>query len=140
VFNLALNLAFMAPLAHIGPALATSLAAIGNVCGLAIILRRRRQFVPDVQLWRRVRGMAAATGLMVVVLAGFRHWIFDAAAHGSARAAAFAGLIGFGLVSYAAAAHYLGAYDLRDFGRLLARRRLRSVRGTAITPPATTET
>ncbi|HQT76188.1 MAG TPA: murein biosynthesis integral membrane protein MurJ [Rhodopila sp.] len=138
--NLVLNLAFMVPLAHIGPALATSLAAIGNVSALAVILRRRGQFVPDAPLWRRVRGMLAATALMAVVLYAFRHWMFDEAGHGIARAGSFAALIGVGLISYAAAAHYLGAYDLRDVGRLLSRRRLRSARGTAITPPATTET
>jgi putative peptidoglycan lipid II flippase len=48
--NLVLNLAFMVPLAHIGPALATSLAAICNVAGLAVVLVRRGHFVPDRQL------------------------------------------------------------------------------------------
>ena len=42
--NLALNLAFMVPLRHVGPALATSLAAIFNVGWLAIALHRRGTF------------------------------------------------------------------------------------------------
>ena len=137
VFNLALNVAFMVPLAHIGPALATSMAAIANVCALGAILHRRGQIVPDAQLWVRLRGMIAATVAMSVVLYGFREIAFDPALRGVLKLASFAGLIGVGITSYAAAAHYLGAYNLRDFGRLLSRRRSR---GSAITPPATTET
>src|ERR1700759_5416746 len=39
--NLAMNVAFMVPLQHIGPALATSLAAMFNVGWLAVVLVRR---------------------------------------------------------------------------------------------------
>ena len=39
--NLAMNVAFMVPLQHIGPALATSLAAIFNVGWLGVVLARR---------------------------------------------------------------------------------------------------
>jgi putative peptidoglycan lipid II flippase len=139
-FNLALNLAFMVPLAHIGPALATSMAAIANVCGLGALLYRRGQLVPDVQLWIRLRGMIAATLIMTLMLYGFREIGFGAASRGVLKLVSFTGLIGVGIASYAAAAHYLGAYDLRDFGRLLSRRRSRGARGSAVTPPATTET
>src|ERR1700761_4923922 len=45
--NLCLNLVFMKPLAHVGPALATSLAAMTNVLLLGAILARRGQFRPD---------------------------------------------------------------------------------------------
>src|ERR1700722_13156768 len=70
VLNLALNLAFMVPLAHVGPALATSLAAVCNVSGLAFVLLRRGHFVPDRQLGRRCLGMIGASGAMAVVLWG----------------------------------------------------------------------
>src|ERR1700761_91149 len=59
--NLLLNLAFMVPLAHIGPALATSVAAICNVAGLGIVLLRRGHFAPDRQLHRRCAGMVGAS-------------------------------------------------------------------------------
>lgn len=129
-FNLGLNLAFMAPLAHIGPALATSLAAIGNVAGLASVLARRRQFVPDRQLWRRLLGMVAATLVMAVMLMVFQRLAFNGRLHGAGRVAYLAGLIAVGVGSYGAAAHALGGYDLREVGRLLARRRARRVRNT----------
>ncbi len=78
--NLALNLAFMVPLAHIGPALATSLAAICNVAGLAFVLRRRGHFAPDHQLGRRCLGMIGASLAMAVVLWGLRVLLFQLAA------------------------------------------------------------
>ncbi len=65
VLNLALNLAFMVPLQHIGPALATSLAAIFNVAWLAVVLIRRGHLQIDGQLRQRsirVMGAAAAMG------------------------------------------------------------------------------
>ena len=62
--NLALNVAFMVPLQHVGPALATSLAAIFNVGWLGVVLARRGHLVLDAQgasarsrgcCWRRAR-------------------------------------------------------------------------------------
>src|SRR6195952_4373084 len=66
--NLLLNLVLMVPLAHIGPALATSLAALCNVGGLAFILLRRGHWVPDRQLRRRCGGMLGASMAMGLVL------------------------------------------------------------------------
>jgi putative peptidoglycan lipid II flippase len=138
--NLALNLAFMVPLAHIGPALATSLAAIGNVAGLAFVLRRRGHFMSDHQLRRRCAGMVGASLVMAVVLWGLRSLLFQAPPHGWVRLASLAGLVTAGMLAYAIAASLLGAYDLRDIGRMMSRRRLRRGGGSAISSAPTTET
>jgi putative peptidoglycan lipid II flippase len=138
--NLCLNLVFMVPLAHIGPALATSLAAICNVAGLATVLMRRGHFVTDAQLRRRCLGMAAASVVMGLVLWGVRSLLFRVPPNGGWRMISLAGLIGAGLAAYAAAAPLLGAYDLRDVRRMMSRRRLRGVKGSAISSTPTTET
>ncbi len=48
--NLALNVAFMVPLQHVGPALATSLAAIFNVGWLGVVLARQGHLRLDAQV------------------------------------------------------------------------------------------
>ena len=139
--NLALNLAFMVPFAHVGPPLATSLAAICNMGGLALVLVRRGHFVPDQQLRRRCLGMVAASVTMGGVLWGLRILLFQTpTGHGWLRMASLGGLVGAGMMAYAIAASLLGAYNLRDIGRMMSRRRLRGGVGSAISSPPTTET
>jgi putative peptidoglycan lipid II flippase len=140
LLNLCLNVAFMIPLAHIGPALATSLAAICNVAGLGFTLIRRGHLRPDRQLRRRVFGMIAASGAMGLVLSGTRMVLFATPPHGLTGLASLGGLITAGIVAYAAAAQAFGAYDLRDLGRMMSRRRLRRAEGSAISSAPTTET
>jgi putative peptidoglycan lipid II flippase len=137
--NLGLNLAFMVPLAHIGPALATSVAAICNVAGLAFVLRRRGHLVPDRQLGRRCLGMVGASVVMGLALWGLRILLFHVPPHGWLGLASLAGLVGAGMLAYAVAASLLGAYDLRDVGRMMSRRRLRRESGSAISSATTTE-
>jgi putative peptidoglycan lipid II flippase len=140
VLNLVLNLLFMVPLAHIGPALATSLAAICNVGGLGFVLLRRGHFAPDRELQRRCLGMVGASVAMSVVLWGLRTLMFQTPPHGWLRFASLGGLVGAGMLAYAVAASLLGAYDLRDIGRKMSRRRLRGDSGSVISSPPTTET
>lgn len=121
--NLGLNLAFMVPLAHIGPALATSLSAICNVAGLAVILVRRGHLKPDALLYRRVLGMVAASVVMAGALIAIREALFGAPLHGWLRMAALGALIASGMVIYAVAAQVFGAYDLREIKRMMSRRR-----------------
>jgi len=137
--NLILNLAFMVPFAHVGPALATSLAAISNVGGLTFVLLRRQHFVPDYQLRRRCLGIMGASVAMAAVLWGLRILTFQAPPHGWLRMAALGGLVGAGVLAYAVAASLLGAYDLRDIRRMMSCRRLRGDGGSAISSPPTTE-
>ncbi|WP_428486715.1 murein biosynthesis integral membrane protein MurJ [Rhodopila sp.] len=140
VLNLCLNVAFMVPLAHVGPALATSIAAICNVTGLAAVLMRRGHLRPDQQLQRRVGGMIAASVTMGLVLLVMRHMLFGMESHGIFRMISLVGLIIGGMVTYAAAAQAFGAYRLRDVTSMMFRRRLRRTDGSAITSVPTIET
>jgi putative peptidoglycan lipid II flippase len=128
VLNLAMNVAFMVPLQHIGPALATSLAALFNVVGLSVALARRGLLRLDPQLRRRSVRMVLACGAMGLALALAQQWLFAVPPHGWARIGALALLVGVGLAVYGAAAAALGASDVRALGRLLpARGRRRGV-------------
>lgn len=140
VLNLCLNVAFMAPLAHIGPALATSLAAICNLSGLAFVLLRQGHFAPDRQLYSRCLGMFGASAAMSGVLWWVRILLFKAPSHGWLRVLSLCVLVGSGMLVYAIAASLLGAYDLRDIGRMMSRRRLRGAAGSAISAPSRRET
>jgi putative peptidoglycan lipid II flippase len=132
--------AFMVPLAHIGPALSTSLAAIANVIGLAVVLVWRAQLKADRQLRRRVIGMVGASLVMTGGLMFVRMELFAVPLHGWVRYASLACLIVTGLLAYGIAAPVLGAYNLRDIKRVMSRRRLQSVDGPATSPVTTTET
>jgi putative peptidoglycan lipid II flippase len=115
--NLAMNVAFMVPLQHVGPALATSLAAIFNVGWLGVALMRRGQLLPDAQLRRRSVSMASATIVMGVVLWLAQRVLFAAPLHGMARFASLAALVAVGMAAYGVAALAFGAADWRGPGR-----------------------
>jgi len=122
VLNLALNLALMVPLQHIGPPLATSIAAIVNAGALSVLLLRRGFLVPDTQLRRRAPRMGVAAAAMAATLALLQGPLF---AHADAvrglRWAALAALVLAGLAAYAVAGQVVGAFDLRETRRMLAR-------------------
>jgi putative peptidoglycan lipid II flippase len=124
VLNLALNLAFMRPLQQVGPALATSLAAMFNVGWMAVVLARRGQWRPDARLRQRAVRIAAAAAAMGLALWGARYVVPEASLHGMARIGALAALVGIGLAAYAAAAAVLGAGDWRELQRMMRRRRV----------------
>lgn len=124
--NFALNLAFMHPLQQMGPALATSIAAMFNLVCLAWILRRRGQMRMDRQLRMRAPRIVGAALLMAVVLAGAQHGLFGITQpHGVLRLLSLAALVTVGMVAYAAGCQLLGAFDMREAGRMLTRRRTR---------------
>jgi putative peptidoglycan lipid II flippase len=123
LLNLALNVAFMIPLQHMGPALATSLAAWFNVGSLGIILWRRGHFAPDAELRRRVPAMALAAVVMGVVLWFLHGAIFDPMARPALRWLTLATLIGAGMATYFSTGQLLGAFDLRSLANRLRRRR-----------------
>ena len=96
--NLALNLAFMVPLRHMGPALATSVSALFNVIMLGVLLSRRGQLAIDRRLRSRLARMAAAALAMAVVLIVLERYLFvQVATTPGVRWAALAGLIGSGV-------------------------------------------
>lgn len=122
--NLALNLAFMVPLQHMGPALATSLAALCNAALLALVLARRGQFRPDAQLLRRAPRILLAAGVMAATVLPAQQWLF--AGVGEARGSkwvALAALIALGMAVYGVAGQAVGAFDLRDVWRRSLRQR-----------------
>jgi putative peptidoglycan lipid II flippase len=121
--NLAMNVAFMVPLQHVGPGLATSLAAIFNVGWLGAILARRGQLHLDAALRRRGAGMVAASAAMGLALWLTQRVLFATPLHGLVRIAALGMLVAVGLVVYAAAAALFGAADWRELGRMVRRGR-----------------
>ncbi len=123
--NLGLNIAFMRPLQQMGPALATSLAAMFNAACLGGVLARRGQLRLDPQFRTRVPRMLGAALVMAAALWGAKHVLFGLAVpHGWLRLAALGALIAVGLAAYIGAGHALGAYDLRELPRMLRRRAL----------------
>ena len=122
--NLALNLAFMGPLQHLGPPLASSLAAWANVAALAAVLMRRGHMALDAQLLRVVPRMLLAGVVMAAVLWGLEASVFaQLSARAGWRWLGLFVLVTGGLAAYGAAGQMLGAFDLR--ARLRARWRRR---------------
>jgi putative peptidoglycan lipid II flippase len=120
--NLCLNLLFMVPLQHIGPALATSVSAIFNVTTLAIILARRGRLAIDPRLRHRLPRMAAAAFAMAAVLVFGQRWLTPFLVH-PWKYLALAVLVGGGMATYGIAAQLTGAFDLRDVLGMIRRRR-----------------
>jgi putative peptidoglycan lipid II flippase len=122
LLNLVLNLALTPILAHVGIALATSVAAWVNVGVLGWLLVRRRVLVLDRRLRRVVPRLLLAAGAMALVLAVLELALFPLAG-GWARLFALAFLVGAGMAAYFGAAHLLGGLDLREAARMLRRKR-----------------
>jgi putative peptidoglycan lipid II flippase len=120
--NLAMNVAFMVPLRHIGPALATSLAAMFNVGCLGVVLVRKGQLRPDAALRQRTLRMAAAAATMGFVLWLAQDALFAPSLRGMARIGALAMLVACGVAVYGVSALLFGAGDVRQLGRMLRRR------------------
>ena len=66
--NLALNLALMIPLKHVGMALATSIAGWVNVVQMLVILSRRGWFVASPRLYRQIGNILIASATMAIFL------------------------------------------------------------------------
>ena len=141
--NLALNVALMVPLRHVGPAMATSIAAMFNAGALAWVLQRRGHLRPDAQLNRRLLRMMFSALAMGVALYLVQPRLMAASSGDVTRLLALAALVGIGVLTYVVATQLTGAYDLREIPRMLSRRRLRAGDGSAInpapTPPPTPE-
>lgn len=125
--NLALNVAFMVPLQHLGPPLASSLASWCNVTVLAVILRRRGYLAVDDELSRVVpRTLLAGLIMVAMLLALERAMHAPVAAMGGVRWLALGALIAGGLAVYGVAGQLFGAFDLREMAGGLRRRRARA--------------
>jgi putative peptidoglycan lipid II flippase len=123
VVNLVLNLAFIVPLQHMGPPLATAIASTVNVALLWRTLQRRGQFVADAQLRRRAWRLLVAALLMGVALY-FANDLFRPYTTGASlqRWGAMLVLVAAGGVVYAAATFAIGAFRLSDVKALVRRR------------------
>ncbi len=120
VANTALALVLMRPLAHVGIALATAIAAWLNAALLALMLKRRGALAPDARLGERLPRMIAATIAMAALLWGLLQPLAVWLASGLAlRASALALLVAGGLAGFALAAQLLKATDLRHLMRQL---------------------
>ncbi len=123
--NLALNLALIVPLQHVGPPLATALASTVNVVLLYVTLVRRGDFKPDARLKRR------AWRLLLAALAmGLTLWFAQNLVAGYVqgdwhqRGAALAVLVGSGALVYGAATLILGAFTRADLKLFFRRGRV----------------
>ncbi|HLO76494.1 MAG TPA: murein biosynthesis integral membrane protein MurJ [Magnetospirillum sp.] len=123
VLNVALNLSLVTPLAHVGMALSTALAAWFNVAVLAVILARRGFFAMDARLKSRSPRILAAAALMALALYGARLAAWPWATDTWRALAVVAALVAVGLVSFAIAAHLLGATRLAEIKAMVRRRK-----------------
>jgi putative peptidoglycan lipid II flippase len=130
VTNVILNLALMGPLAHVGIALATTIAAWLN-CGLLYwVLYRRGLLAADARLVARLPRTLAATAVMTAALwAGLAYGQPYLDNDFAGRALGLAVLIVGGLLLYAGTAQVTGAARLSEIKRLMRR-------VPAETPPA----
>ena len=123
VVNVALNLALMGPLAHVGIALATTLAGWLNVGLLAAGLARRGYLKPDARLKRRLPRMVAAAAGMAALLWAVALGLEGPLETAGVRIAALAAIVVAGLVGYGALAAGLGALSPGEMRALLGRRK-----------------
>jgi len=121
--NLALNVALMVPLQHMGPPLASSVSAWANVVALALVMVRRGHMAVDRALVLGVARMLAAGLAMVAALWGLERFAYaPLAADALWRWAGLAMLVGGGLLAYGVAGEAIGAFRLRALlGRLRRR-------------------
>ncbi|QDH17571.1 murein biosynthesis integral membrane protein MurJ [Swingsia samuiensis] len=122
--NLVLNLLLYRPLAHIGPPLASTLAAFVNVGILAIILHRRGMFSLDPKLRNRSLCILGASLLMALWIVAARKFLMPNLLmwHGLERFIGVMSLISFGGLVYVIALDRLKIIKIRDVKAALQRR------------------
>ena len=124
VVNLVLNLAFIIPLRHMGPPLATAIASTVNVALLYRTLVARGHFAPDARLQRRSWRLLIAAVLMGVAMY-FLDALFQPFVTGRSveRWGAMVVLVTTGGVVYAIATLATGAFRLGDIATFIRRPR-----------------
>ena len=122
--NLVLNLAFILPLKHVGPPLATALASTVNVWMLYHTLRKRGHFETDARLRRRVPRLAGAAVLMGIGLYVSAPLV-DPYVTGSIlrRGTGLLVLVGSGVAVYGIACVLTGGFVLNDLKLMFKRTR-----------------
>ena len=124
VVNVTVSLALFPFLAHVGIAIATSLAGWVNAALLAVTLWRRDQFHADALMRRRLPLVAVASALMGLALVAALALLAPALADPSlvVRAAAVAALVAGGVALYGLACQVTGVVDFRDAFAAVRRR------------------
>ncbi|HXA72415.1 MAG TPA: murein biosynthesis integral membrane protein MurJ [Stellaceae bacterium] len=108
-------LGFVLPWAHVGIAIAGSIAGWVNALALMTVLHRRGHFSLDRQSRRALPRIAGAALGMGVLLAAATSWAAPALAGGlMQRLSVLAGLVALGLAGFALLALMLGAAQWRD--------------------------
>ena len=115
VLNIALNLAFMVPLQHLGPPLASSLSSWVDIAVLAVILNRRGLMQFDIRLTRAVPRMCLAALVMACVVWAASIYVYAPIAGQSwSRLLGLCLVVSAGLLSYSATGQMLGAFNMRE--------------------------
>ena len=124
VINLVLNLTLIHPFAHVGMAMATSIAGWVNALMMARVLMKRGVFQPDAALKRRLLRMMIAGKAMVlaVMLANFSVSAFY---EGGVvlRSVTLLGVVALGMVVYGYGVWRFHAVDREELKRVFIRRR-----------------
>lgn len=128
LLNLVLNLALVGPMAHVGLALATSIAGWVNVVLMLWVLQKRGLLRFDATLRRRVPRIIFASGMMAALLLG-GYLISHSAFQDTLlwRGLALALLVGLGMASYAFLVLMLGVIDWQEFKAMFRRRKAAEV-------------
>ena len=121
--NLALNLALIRPFAHVGMAMATSIASWVNLGLMVYLLHKRGVFKPDALLKRRLSRLIAAT-LVMALAVWFAGHLSQQRLEGDtfARSMALLLIVAVGGKVFFAAAFTFGAYDIAAIKRVLKRK------------------
>lgn len=114
--NVALSLILFPFLAHIGIAIATSVAGWVNAGLLAVVLARRGQFTADAQVRKRLPLLLVASVLMGICLYAADWGLADALVAPSlvVRAAAVGVMVLGGMAVFAVFCQLTGAFDFRE--------------------------
>ncbi len=123
VAHLAMNLGFMRPFGHLGPPLATSLAATLTAGWLWVVLARRGHLRADQRLIARTARMVPAIAAMALALWGLEWALFRPEHHGATRLAVLAVMTIGGMLVYGVALQLFGAARVKDVVRAIRRRR-----------------
>jgi putative peptidoglycan lipid II flippase len=114
----------MAHMAHVGMALATSIAGWVNVAVMAFILHRRGIFKSDALLKIRLIKMLVASAIMagaILLTEGYFTAMYDQGI--AMKVLALSSVIAIGMGVYGAAVLALKAYDTSMVNKLLRRRK-----------------
>lgn len=124
MINIILSLAWIGPLAHVGLALATTVAALCNATALGVFLYRKKRLKPDARLKKCVIKIIVATitmaGILLITCDLLSEYLVATLV---TRIAALVVIIVSGIVSYAAMVLITKAFSMTELKAMLERDR-----------------